>query len=113
MARTAGAADPTFQFEITSRAAGFVAVGLCIGGAVGLTHLLLRHAWLTVLDGDRPGRQVILTGSEPDPGQRPERRPPLPARGRPKPVARPRAHRARPRRLVLAPCRVARLPMPT
>jgi hypothetical protein len=62
VARTAGAADPTFQFEITSRAAGFVAVGLCIGAAVGLTHFLLRHAWLTVLDGDRPGRQVILTG---------------------------------------------------
>jgi hypothetical protein len=62
VARTATAADPTFQFEITSRAAGFVAVGLCIGGAVGLTHFLLRHAWLTVLDGDRPGRQVILTG---------------------------------------------------
>jgi len=64
VAHTASAADPTFQFEITSRAAGFVAVGLCIGGAVGLTHLLLRHAWLTVLDGDRPGRQVILTGNE-------------------------------------------------
>ena len=64
VAHTAGAGDPTMQFEITSRAAGFVAVGLCIGGAVGLTHLLLRHAWLTVLDGDRPGRQVILTGSE-------------------------------------------------
>jgi hypothetical protein len=48
--------------EITSRAAGFVAVGLCIGAAVGLTHLLLKHAWLTVLDGDRPGRQVILSG---------------------------------------------------
>ncbi len=63
VAHTAGAGDATLQFEITSRAAGFVAVGLCIGGAVGLTHLLLRHAWLTVLDGDRPGRQVILGGS--------------------------------------------------
>ncbi len=62
VAGTAVAADPTMHFEITSRAAGFVAVGLCIGGAVGLTHLLLRHAWVTVLDGDRPGRQVILTG---------------------------------------------------
>ena len=61
VARAAG--DPSLPFEITSRAAGFVAVGLCIGGAVGLTHLLLRHAWLTVLDGDRPGRQVILTAS--------------------------------------------------
>ena len=63
VARVAGGADPTFQFEITSRAAGFVAVGFCIGAAVGLTHLLLKHAWLTVLDGDRPGRQVILSGS--------------------------------------------------
>ncbi len=62
VARVAGGADPTFQFEITSRAAGFVAVGFCIGAAVGLTHLLLKHAWLTVLDGDRPGRQVILSG---------------------------------------------------
>src|SRR5580700_8698116 len=34
VAQTAGAGDPTMQFEITSRAAGFVAVGLCIGGAV-------------------------------------------------------------------------------
>ena len=63
VAGTAGAADPTMHFEITSRAAGFVAVGLCIGAAVGLTHLLLRHAWVTVLDGDRPGRQVILSGA--------------------------------------------------
>jgi hypothetical protein len=63
VARTSGASDPSFHFEITSRAAGFVAVGLCIGGAIGLTHFLLRHAWLTVLDGDRPGRQVILAGS--------------------------------------------------
>ena len=63
VAQTAGRGDPTFPFEITSRAAGFVAVGLCIGGAVGLTNLLLKHAWLTVLDGDRPGRQVIFSGS--------------------------------------------------
>jgi hypothetical protein len=63
VARAAGAGDPTLQFEITSRAAGFVAVGLCIGAAVGLTHVLLKHAWVTVLDGDRPGRQVILSGS--------------------------------------------------
>jgi hypothetical protein len=63
VARVAGGADPTFQFEITSRAAGFVAVGFCIGAAVGLTHVLLKHAWLTVLDGDRPGRQVILSGN--------------------------------------------------
>lgn len=62
VARAAGGADPSLQYEITSRAAGFVAVGFCIGAAVGLTHVLLRHAWLTVLDGDRPGRQVILTG---------------------------------------------------
>jgi hypothetical protein len=63
VAHAAGAGDPALQFEITSRAAGFVAVGLFIGGAVGLTNLLLRHAWLTVLDGDRPGRQVILNES--------------------------------------------------
>ena len=36
--------------------------------------MLLRHAWLTVLDGDRPGRQIILTntaltlGSDPSAG---------------------------------------------
>ena len=106
VARVAGGADPTFQFEITSRAAGFVAVGFCIGAAVGLTHLLLKHAWLTVLDGDRPGRQVILSGERPDPRQRPRFRPPLHRRCRPGPVAHPSAHRARSRRPVLAPPRV-------
>jgi hypothetical protein len=62
VARTATAGTMEYHFDMTSRAVGLVVVGLCIGAAVGLTHLLLKHAWLTVLDGDRPGRQVILSG---------------------------------------------------
>jgi pSer/pThr/pTyr-binding forkhead associated (FHA) protein len=45
----------------TSRAAGFVILGLAIGCLIGLVQVVLRDAWVTVIDGYRPGRQVILS----------------------------------------------------
>ena len=47
---------------MTARAAGFVAIGIAIGTMVGLVQVLLRNAWLTVVDGFGPGRQLILAG---------------------------------------------------
>ncbi len=46
--------------EMASRAFAFVALGAAIGALIGLTHVVLKRAWLTVLDGFRPGRQLIL-----------------------------------------------------
>jgi hypothetical protein len=40
---------------------GFVSLGVCIGVFIGLAQVVLKEAWVTVLDGFRPGRQVILT----------------------------------------------------
>lgn len=46
--------------QMTSRAVAFVVMGIAIGALIGLTHVVLRRGWLTVLDGFRPGRQLIL-----------------------------------------------------
>ena len=46
--------------EMAARATAFAALGMAIGALIGLTHLVLRRAWLTVLDGFHPGRQLIL-----------------------------------------------------
>jgi pSer/pThr/pTyr-binding forkhead associated (FHA) protein len=46
---------------IASRATAFVVLGLAIGALVGLVQVVLKEAWLTVLDGYRPGRQHILS----------------------------------------------------
>jgi hypothetical protein len=46
---------------IASRAAAFVILGLCLGALIGLTQVVLREAWLTVLDGYRTGRQLIIS----------------------------------------------------
>jgi hypothetical protein len=43
-----------------SRATGFVILGLSVGALIGLAQVVLKDAWLTVLDGFRPGRQLIL-----------------------------------------------------
>jgi len=43
-----------------ARAVAFVALGVSIGAFVGLAQVVLREAWLTVLDGFRPGRRLIL-----------------------------------------------------
>lgn len=45
---------------MTSRATAFVLLGACIGVLIGLVRVVMKEAWLTVLDGYRAGRQVIL-----------------------------------------------------
>ncbi len=49
--------------DVSSRATAFVILGLSIGALVGLAHVVLKEAWLTVVDGFGPGRQLILTES--------------------------------------------------
>jgi len=46
--------------DLPSRATALVILGLSIGALIGLTHVALKEAWLTVLDGYAPGRQLIL-----------------------------------------------------
>jgi hypothetical protein len=50
--------------DMSSRATAFVILGVFIGLFIGLAQVILKEAWLTVLSGFRPGRQLILTGSE-------------------------------------------------
>lgn len=57
---------------MTARAVGFVAIGVAIGTMVGLVQVLLRNAWLTVVDGNGPGRQLILAGVSTPLGTSPE-----------------------------------------
>jgi len=45
---------------MAARATAFVVLGIAIGALIGLTQLVLKEAWLTVLDGFRPGRELIL-----------------------------------------------------
>jgi hypothetical protein len=47
--------------EMSGRATAFVVLGLSVGVLIGLAHVVLKEAWLTVLDGYRPGRQLILS----------------------------------------------------
>ena len=46
--------------DMTSRATAFVLLGACIGACVGVVQVALKQAWLTVVDGWRPNRQLIL-----------------------------------------------------
>ncbi len=46
--------------SMAARATAFVILGTAIGALVGLTQLVLKEAWLTVVDGFRPGRELIL-----------------------------------------------------
>lgn len=46
---------------MTSRAVAFVILGMMIGALVGLVQVALKDAWLTVVDGYRAGRQLILS----------------------------------------------------
>ena len=48
---------------MSSRAAAFVVLGLCIGASVSLAQVVFKEAWLTVVDGYRAGRQLNLTAS--------------------------------------------------
>jgi len=46
---------------MSSRATAFVVLGVAIGACIGLAQVVLKEAWLTVVDGYRPGRQLILS----------------------------------------------------
>lgn len=46
---------------MSSRATAFVILGIAIGVMIGLVQVVLKEAWLTVLDGYRAGRQLILS----------------------------------------------------
>jgi pSer/pThr/pTyr-binding forkhead associated (FHA) protein len=46
---------------MSSRAIAFVILGLAVGALIGLVQVVLKDAWLTVVDGYRSGRQLILT----------------------------------------------------
>ena len=46
---------------MSSRATAFVILGICIGALIGLVQVALKEAWLTVADGYRSGRQLILS----------------------------------------------------
>ena len=46
---------------MSSRATAFVILGMCIGALIGLVQVAMKEAWLTVLDGYRAGRQLILS----------------------------------------------------
>jgi hypothetical protein len=45
----------------TPVAAGFVALGMCIGLLIGTAQVILKEAWLKVESGRRAGREVILS----------------------------------------------------
>ncbi len=49
---------------MSSRATAFVILGMCIGILIGLVKVVFKQAWLTVLDGYRPGRQLILSDAQ-------------------------------------------------
>jgi len=49
--------------DLSSRAVAFVILGVSIGALIGLTHVVLKEAWLTVVDGFGAGRQLILSQS--------------------------------------------------
>lgn len=46
---------------MSSRATAFVILGISIGAMIGLVQVVFKQAWLTVLDGYRAGRQLILS----------------------------------------------------
>jgi hypothetical protein len=62
--------DPIFRMMsssssgMSSRATAFVILGMCIGILIGLVKVVFKDAWLTVLDGYRPGRQLIISDAQ-------------------------------------------------
>jgi hypothetical protein len=59
--------DPVVRLiggAMSGRATAFVILGVCIGLFIGLAEVILKDAWLTVLAGFRPGRQLILDRGE-------------------------------------------------
>lgn len=51
------------QAGMSGRATAFVVLGICIGLLIGFVQVILKQAWITVLDGYGPGRQLILSGN--------------------------------------------------
>ncbi|NQU26510.1 MAG: FHA domain-containing protein [Candidatus Nealsonbacteria bacterium] len=49
-----------YSTDMAARATAFVVLGVSIGALIGLAQVVLKDAWLTVADGFRPGRQLIL-----------------------------------------------------
>jgi hypothetical protein len=49
---------------LASRATAFVILGMCIGLLIAVVQVVLKQAWLTVVEGFRPGRQLILAEGE-------------------------------------------------
>lgn len=47
--------------DLSSRATSFVILGVFIGLFIGLVQVVLKEAWLTVEEGFRAGRQLILS----------------------------------------------------
>jgi hypothetical protein len=45
----------------TPVAAGFIALGMCIGLLIGTAQVILKEAWLKIESGRRAGREVILS----------------------------------------------------
>ena len=45
------------------RATAFVMLGGCVGALIGVARVLFADAWLTVIEGDRPGRRLLLDES--------------------------------------------------
>lgn len=45
-------------------AMGFVCLGLCIGLLIGLAQVILKTAWIVVVQGFRSGRELILSRGE-------------------------------------------------
>ena len=45
----------------TPFAAGFIALGMCIGLLIGTAQVVLKEAWLKIESGRRAGREVLLT----------------------------------------------------
>jgi hypothetical protein len=48
----------------TPSAAGFIALGLCIGLLIGAAQVILKEAWVKVEAGSRPGRELIVSKQE-------------------------------------------------
>jgi hypothetical protein len=57
-------ADKPVDLLWSPSATGFVALGLCIGLAIGLAQVILKQAWVRVEHGFRAGREVILAQAE-------------------------------------------------
>jgi hypothetical protein len=45
----------------TPFAAGFIALGMCIGLLIGTAQVVLKEAWLKIESGRRAGRELILS----------------------------------------------------